>query len=127
MGELKKLGALRALQTVIVNGQPLKKDVMQYIIQSAQPVAHHWIPNWISLAYAAGMPLSDSTPVAELVDKRVPLSMVGSGLRRIHAVESELDDVIPDVRMAKANVPEDTADNFIGEFTVQAGAPVKAH
>jgi len=65
-------------------------------------------------------PLTVDPNVGHLPQKRSPMAMSDVGLRRIHDVESDLDHVIPDVGHSKIAANEDTPQNFLGEFSVNA-------
>lgn len=124
LGELKALGALPALRTVIINGAPLKREAIKYLHEHAQPpkVSSRW--QWVREVFADALPvLSDDVDVAKLVDKPSSFAIRSTGLRRIHNVESDLDNVIPDVSNPMAAIPQETEENFLGEFTVNAATP----
>jgi len=119
--DLRPLGALPALKTLIINGAPLRHEAVDYLHKHAQPQARTFF--WEALAYAESMiplPMTDDTDVVHLTQKRSPMAMSDVGLRRIHDVESDLDHVIPDVGHSKIAANEDTPQNFLGEFSVNA-------
>jgi hypothetical protein len=126
LGDLKPLGQLKALRTVIINGSPLKHEALLYLLHNAAQATPPQVSRWVGLAYAEdAIPLNDTTDVAQLMDKGSPNALHDTGLHRIHDVEADLDHVIPDVAAPRVTIPQDTADNFIGEFNVSATASNK--
>jgi hypothetical protein len=131
LGDLKPLGRLPHLQRIIINGKPLGWEAMDYIFHTAQKSTRAWgSGGWIALAWADEAPkaLSDDTDVASLpapTGKAIS-GLQFTGLRRIHYVESQLDDVIPAVSNPDDATTKETKENFLGEFNVNSSPGKKA-
>jgi hypothetical protein len=129
--DLKPLGKLPALKTVIINGNPLKHEAMDYIRRAYRPRPEVQALPWVHTAWAAETPpaLSDDADVAALVTKSSAGVQADSGLQRIYDVQSELDDIVTDEPAAKKIALGQDYDpkSFLGEFTVQAATPRHHH
>jgi hypothetical protein len=124
LGDLRALGQLPQLHTIIVDGSPLPPDALEFLRKEptqARPAVWEWL---IPLAEAAD-DLSDSMEVVQLLNAKENKGSRLSGLERIHYVESELDNIIPAPTMIGEDNRQDTEKNFLGEFTVESGGPNK--
>lgn len=128
LGDLKPLGQLPALKTLIVNGKTVSRREMDYIQGRSAPKKSRRGMSLISFAWAENdAPLSDDTEVDLTPAKgRRPFKIASSvGLQRIHAAESELDHMIPVVSDPAKEGTQETEANFLGEFTINSGSPKK--
>jgi Leucine Rich Repeat (LRR) protein len=122
LGDVKPLGKLPALQALIINGFPLPSEAMEYI-RGRGPKPKENAGLWRVLvpdAEAAERPLSDAVDVAVLTHTAEAAAVSGeayTGLKRIHHVESELDEVIPAPSTMNVDNEQDTQKNFLGEFS----------
>jgi hypothetical protein len=131
--DLNPLGGLPRLKTLIVNGIPLSREFMERLragadrapgasaparlLASLQGRLHKaLVARWIPDAVAEEAPSGDDADVADarpiLVGKRF------TGLRRIHEVQSELEEIAPAVSDPVADTFQESERNFLGEFSV---------
>jgi hypothetical protein len=109
-------GKLPKLRTVIINGIPMKPDWMSVMRKQS---SDNWLRLLIQEVEAAELP-EDTIEIAQLKD-RSRSGVQSSGLRRIHEVESSLDNVISAPSMIGVDNMQETEQNFLGEITIDAG------
>jgi hypothetical protein len=119
---LKAWQKLPKLHTVIINGRPMNSQWMQKMKGQR---SHGWLPRLVPDAEAAENGGSSAPiEVAQLKD-RSPSGSSFTGLKRIHYVESELDNVIEAPPTINQDNQQDTEKNFLGEITINAGSSGK--
>lgn len=127
--DLKPLASLPRLHAILVNGVLIGPDLINVLragqAQAARPRLFDLL---LPYAHAEGTE-ADVNKVLEVAslpqsEDRRPFAGF-HGLKRIHEAESTLNDVIPAMPAGKIKAQEETQENFLGEFTVQAGAAIK--
>lgn len=123
--DVKPLGRLPALHSIVINGRPLGRPLVRYLQQQAQSRAWGW-DAWVPLAEAAGDDEAQLERELELAGVPHEPSARGiRGLPMIHKAVSDLDEVIAAPTMMGQDNPEYNEKNFLGEFTVEAGTTKK--
>jgi hypothetical protein len=108
---------LPRLHRVIINGRPMGYEWMQELRgRQARGLLEF---QWVHSAEAAEDGSGQGIQVAQLMDN-TPSGAGLSGLKRIHYVESELDDVIPAPTTIRQDTPEYNEKNFLGEIEVHS-------
>ena len=124
--DLKSLGGLQGLRTLLVNGRPANFTVLAYLKAtglSGGKTALGWSGKKPVAPAPEDTPI-EFLPTEQLQDRKMWIAM--TGLRQIHEVEAELDHVIPAVQTAHIDIQEDTQANFLGEIEVGV-TPAKKH
>jgi len=126
LADLKVFQGTPKLRTIMVNGKPASFAVVNYA--KATGIR----PDGTALGLDSGgkAPWPDSTmvealPSAQITSRSRKGLGGGSGLYALHNVESDLDHVVPGIASAKINTQTETEENFLGEFTVNAGSSKK--
>lgn len=111
--DLAPFGKLGELRTLIINGIPMDDDVMRELKRRApKAMWRRWL---LPEAFADDNVLQKSP---RLKEKKGISAARYSGLQRIHYVEAELQHGIPAVCDPNNDYPEETPENFLGEFIV---------
>lgn len=120
--DLKPLARLLRLHTIIINGQPLGRDLVSFL--------RHWeeVRNWlmdqlVPNAYAEKISEKDVNQALEVASlpHDAEESRLRPGLPMIHQVESDLNEIIAAPNMINVDNQQDTEQNFLGEITINAG------
>lgn len=126
--DLQKLTALPKLHTVLINGMPVGRAMLDHLRRKpAGKSAWRW--RWVREAEAAEVDdrsIEDALELASLPPNQTERPFRGlGGLRQIHAAESSLDEIVPAAAPTVKDPFAESADNFMGEFSVGVGSTKK--
>jgi len=116
------LGKLENLRVLLINGRILAPVLLEGLKEETRRSSARFFP-WISLAHAEeGKDPIDEFLMASAKESKPTFSgFSGSGLRRLHQAESELDRIASAPSDIRQDSFEEKEDNFLGEFTVESG------
>jgi hypothetical protein len=126
--DIRPLARLPQLHTLVINGVPLGRPIINYLKQKIEERSRllEWL---LPLAEAGGeteAQVDQVLEVATLPRERTRRPFEGfQGLKRIHEAESSLDEVIPAVTDIGRDTFQESEKNFLGEFEIKAGPPPK--
>jgi Leucine-rich repeat (LRR) protein len=128
--DVKPLGRLASLHSIVVNNQPLGKAAVRFIQRESRSTS--WLLDWlvpnVEAAEGSEAELDQALEVASLLPDQSGMRTRAQGmqgLRMIHETESSLDEVIAAPTMIGTDNQQDTEKNFLGEFTVETVVPKK--